>query len=225
MKLFSPTCVLCEADATTGVSLCRDCLGDLPLIKHSCHRCGLPTEVDIADALCGQCQKQVPPIDYMVSSLEYAYPVGHLVSQLKFQHHLSHANILSHILLKTLKERLSDRAMPELIIPVPLHKKRLRERGFNQALELARPIAKHFSIPVAKSLVVRVKHTQAQSLLNAKLRHQNLKDSFEIIKPITEKHVVIIDDVVTTGTTVYELARLLKTSGVETVGVWAVARA
>jgi len=108
---------------------------------------------------------------------------------------------------------------------VPLHKKRLRKRGFNQALEIARPIAKTLNIPMEKYAIKRAKQTEAQSLLNAAERKKNLRHSFSLIKPITAKHVVIIDDVVTTGATVFELADLLKKSGVERVGVWAVARA
>ena len=225
MRLFSPSCVLCDADAKMGVSLCASCMHDLPRIDHSCPRCGLPAALGSADTQCGQCQQDLPPIDYMISSLAYDYPVGHLVAQLKFQRNLVYANIFSHLLLEKLCTTLTDSQQPELIIPIPLHKKRLRERGFNQALEIARPIAKQLSIPLEKRAIIRPKYTQAQSLLDAESRHENLKSSFEIVKPVTAEHVVIVDDVVTTGATVYELAGLLKRSGVKTVGVWAVARA
>jgi ComF family protein len=112
-----------------------------------------------------------------------------------------------------------------VIIPVPLHKKRIRQRGFNQALEIARPIAKGLDIPILGNVIQRTKYTQAQSLLSAVERRKNLRRSFAVVKPITADHIVLLDDVVTTGTTVYELAILLKKQGVKTVGVWAVARA
>jgi ComF family protein len=219
--------VLCDAQVTGRLSLCLPCLQDLPRIKISCYQCGLPLQHALKATPCGQCQQTLPPIDYLISSLHYAYPIGYLVSQLKFKHDLTLANIFSHLLLNTLQTHYSEQSilLPELIIPVPLHKKRIRERGFNQALEIARPIAKSFNIPLSINVLQRIKPTQAQSLLKAAERRKNLRNSFIIVKQPTVEHIVLIDDVVTTGTTVYELATLLKHSGVKTVGVWTVARA
>lgn len=222
IKLFTPSCVLCN-DVAEEISLCESCQQDLPKIQYSCYQCGLPFKEKINDTLCGQCQQSSPPIDYLISSLAYDYPVDYLVSQLKFNRNLTFAKILSQLLLNTLQSQQHE--LPDLIIPVPLHKKRLRKRGFNQALEIARPIAKILNIPLNKQVIKRTKQTEAQSLLNAIERKKNLRQSFKIIKSITAKHVVIIDDVVTTGATVFELAKLLKKSRVEKVGVWAVARA
>lgn len=114
--------------------------------------------------------------------------------------------------------------MPECIIPVPLHQQRLRERGFNQALELSRIISKQLNIPLNYSLCHRDKATPFQSGLSAKQRKQNLKNAFKVAKNHSYQHVAIFDDVVTTGTTVNELARQLKQSGVRTIEVWAIAR-
>ena len=227
MHLLPPCCVLCDTKVTSNISLCEPCQQDLPRIKQCCYQCGLPLQNQLNATLCGQCQLSPPPIDYLISSFHYAYPIGHLVSQLKFQHHLTHANIFSQLLLATLQTRYDKQSMllPEIIIPVPLHKKRLRQRGFNQALEIARPISKTLDIPLSTKIIQRVKYTQAQSLLTAVERRKNLRHSFALAKPIITDHIVLIDDVVTTGTTVYELASLLKKQGVKTVGVWAVARA
>ena len=222
MRLFTPSCVLCD-DIAGEISLCDACRQDLPNTHYTCEQCGLPFEEKMEDALCGQCQQSPPPIDYLISSLIYDYPVDYLVSQLKFNRNLSYAKILSQLLLDTLRSQQHE--PPDLIIPVPLHKKRLRKRGFNQALEIARPIAKAFHIPIEKHAIKRTKQTEAQSLLSATERKKNLLHSFSLLKPITAKHIVIVDDVVTTGTTVFELAGLLKRSGAEKVGVWAVARA
>ncbi len=227
MHLFSPCCVLCSTKVTGAISLCQPCLEDLPRIKTTCYQCGLPLKNRQGESLCGQCQQSLPPIDYLISSLHYTYPVGYLVSQLKFQRDLTYAKIFSQLLLTTLqmhyRERYSER--PEIIIPVPLHKKRSRQRGFNQALEIAQPIAKALNIPIVANAIKRIKYTEAQSLLSALERCKNLRNSFVLSKPITAEHIVLVDDVVTTGTTVYELATLLKKSGVRKVGVWAVARA
>lgn len=227
MRLFTLCCVLCDAKVTRGISLCAPCLQDLPRIIHSCYQCGLPLQDALSTTLCGQCQQSPPPVDYLMSSLHYAYPVGHLISQLKFQRHLSHAKIFSQLLLSTLQAHYIRPSieLPEVIIPVPLHKKRIRQRGFNQALEIARPIAKGLNVPILSDVIQRAKYTQAQSLLSAVERRKNLRGSFAMVKPIKADHIVLLDDVVTTGTTVYELASLLKKQGVKKVGVWAVARA
>jgi ComF family protein len=226
MRLFSPCCVLCDTHITGNISLCEPCLEDLPRIKIGCYQCGLPLQHDLNATLCGQCQQSRPPVDYLISSLQYDYPVGYLVSQLKFQRNLTYAKIFSHLLLTTLQKHYvsSLSELPEIIIPIPLHKKRIRERGFNQALEIARPIAKKLTLPLSINTVQRSRYTQAQSLLTATERRKNLQHSFTLTKSISAKHIVLLDDVVTTGTTVYELAALLKKSGVEKVGVWTVAR-
>ncbi len=114
--------------------------------------------------------------------------------------------------------------MPECIIPVPLNQQRLRERGFNQALELSRIIAAQLNIPLDYSLCQRDKATPFQSGLSATQRKQNLKNAFKVTTINSYHHVAIFDDVVTTGTTVNELARQLKLSGVKTIEVWAIAR-
>lgn len=227
MRLFAACCVLCDTRVTGAVSLCRPCLHDLPRLKSTCYQCGLPLENRQEASLCGQCQHASPPIDYLMSSLQYAYPVNYLLSQLKFKRDLTQAKIFSHIMLTTLQKHYSGQtmALPDIIIPIPLHKKRCRQRGFNQALEIAKPIAKKLNIPLSTNTVQRVKYTQAQSLLSAVKRRKNLHRSFTINKRMTAEHIVLVDDVVTTGTTVYELATLLKQSGVKKVGVWAVARA
>lgn len=115
--------------------------------------------------------------------------------------------------------------MPECIIPVPLHRRRLRQRGFNQALEIAKPLAKKLQLPVDFKTCIRTKHTRPQSELSAKKRQQNIKNAFTLKKPITAKHVAIVDDVMTTGNTVTELSALLRNNGVTTIEIWCCARA
>jgi ComF family protein len=115
--------------------------------------------------------------------------------------------------------------MPDILIPVPLHKQRLVERGFNQSLEISRAVSKQLPVPIDTQCVRRVKSTQAQQTLNITQRKQNIKGCFEMQQSHNYKHVVLIDDVITTGSTVNELAHTLKKSGVEKVGVWSIARA
>ena len=222
MRLFTSSCVLCDEDVAGAVSLCAPCRADLPTTFNSCSRCGLGLQEELNAMQCGQCQQCPPPIDYLVSALDYSYPVDYLVSQLKFHGKLTHANILSQLLLDKIQSQPFDR--PDMIIPVPLHINRLRSRGFNQALEIARPISKALRIPVATQYLKRTKQTHAQSLLKAKERQENMQHSFELVKLLAVQHVVLLDDVVTTGATVYELAKLLRHSGVARIGVWTVAR-
>jgi ComF family protein len=119
-------------------------------------------------------------------------------------------------------------SVPDQLIPVPLHADRLRERGFNQAVELARPIARHFGLPLNLKGVRRVLPTPPQSDLSRKQRLKNIRGAFEVVQGIAQPvsgHVVIIDDVMTTGSTADELAKVLRRAGAERVEVWVCARA
>ncbi len=114
--------------------------------------------------------------------------------------------------------------MPNLLLPVPLHSQRLKERGYNQALEITRPLARYFHLDISPRLCRRTEATPAQSGLNRKAREKNLRNAFILIGDVTGLHITLVDDVVTTGTTVAELARCLKRGGATRVDVWAVAR-
>lgn len=114
--------------------------------------------------------------------------------------------------------------MPNYLLPVPLHRRRLKERGYNQALEIARPLARYFHLEISPGVCRRTQATPAQSGLNRKAREKNLRNAFRLIEDVTGLHVTLVDDVVTTGTTVTELARCLKRGGATRVDVWAVAR-
>jgi ComF family protein len=203
-------------------------------MTHACKQCGIACkDCSINSPVCGACQKKPPFVDYTLSALHYVSPVDYLVTELKFRKQLTSAAIMSELLYQFLKQHLDsetrqDKARPDLMIPVPLHNNRLRLRGFNQAVELAKPLARKFAIPMAKNSVSRTKNTAPQSDLDADQRKKNIRNSFQIEKRdqlLQVSHVVIVDDVVTTGATCNELARLLKKSGVKKVGVWSVARA
>ena len=132
---------------------------------------------------------------------------------------------LAKILARLFTDSLNERARPELLIPMPLHKKRLRRRGFNQSLELARLISKETGIPVNAHACQRTRHTQPQSTLPAKEKKNNVKNAFAVNQLIETRHVTIVDDVMTSGHTANELARVLKLAGVEQVDIWVMARA
>lgn len=217
--LYPAACVLCGSAIKEG-DVCSGCAVELPYNAAACARCALP--LPNPAELCGLCLQDPPSYDSAVSLFRYAYPADHLILRLKFQAQLHLARALGELLAQHLKGQVQT--MPELIIPVPLHRSRLRERGFNQALEVARPIARSLSIPVDYKSCERVRKTSAQSLLPAAERRKNIKGAFRVTRPITARHVAILDDVMTTGHTVQELAATLRKAGVERIDVWVLAR-
>ena len=217
--LFPPSCILCGTVGARGGDICRECKGDLPYIEQGCSRCALPMP---QAGVCGQCQKSPPRFDRCFAPFSYEGAIADLVSGLKFHSRLQAGRLLAELLAEQITKRGVE--LPEAMIPVPLHDTRLKERGYNQALELARPLAKYLSLPVAYRNCVRLKATGPQTALPRKARAKNVKGAFALTEPIQARHVVLLDDVVTTGSTVNELAKLLKRAGVKRVDVWCVAR-
>lgn len=225
VSIFPPTCVLCGEHGATGRDLCAPCAARLPFITICCYRCGIPladSRPDQADTLCGRCLKRLPHFDLLFSPLRYEQPVDWLVQQLKFHARFSHIRVLGGLLGDYLERQLTE--PPHVIVPVPLHANRLRERGFNQAHELAKIVASRFSIPLLSQICLRHVDTPQQSSLPAKQRAKNLRRAFSISRKPAATRIAIVDDVVTTGATVNALAGLLKQFGVQHVQVWSVAR-
>jgi ComF family protein len=172
--------------------------------------------------LCGRCLSQPPAYDRTYTPFIYQGAIRYLITHLKFGADYKNARLLGQLLA----EHLHDTAeRPDCIIPIPLHKSRYRERGFNQAIEIARILSKELQIPLDLDSCIRHRDTPHQIALPAKQRRKNMKNAFSLRKPITAQHVAIIDDVMTTGTTAHELAVVLKKSGVAKVDVWVCARA
>ncbi|WP_207787606.1 ComF family protein [Candidatus Thiosymbion oneisti] len=221
--LYPPTCVLCGAQGEGELDLCAPCLADLPRNRDCCRRCALPLPAERpSGALCGECQRRLPPYAVCHAAFRYEGPLPILVGGAKFRARLNLARLLGQCLANALGECGAE--LPELIVPVPLHAKRLRERGYNQALELARTLGRVFSIPVDVHSCVRVSATPPQAGLARKERQPNVRGAFRILHPPGVERVAILDDVVTTGSTVSELTRVLLKAGVKRVDVWAVAR-
>ncbi|WP_371744922.1 ComF family protein [Methylobacter sp. S3L5C] len=146
----------------------------------------------------------------------------HLITSLKFGAHYKNARLLGLLLAEHLKQTTQR---PDLILPVPLHKIRYQQRGFNQAIEIAKTVAKELKIPLDLNSCIKHRDTPHQTALTAKQRRKNIKNAFSIINPIHAQHIAILDDVMTTGSTAHELAYLLKKAGVDQVDVWVCARA
>jgi ComF family protein len=215
-------CVLCQGPGHADLDICQSCYQSLPFIQHACAQCALPLEGEARmDSLCGYCLNHPPVFDHSLSLLRYENKAVQLVTRYKFHNSLSYSKLLAELLLG----QLINIEKADCMIAVPLHKKRLYQRGFNQSHELAKLISKRLGIPLTSRVVERVRETEKQTGLDAKQRRQNIRGAFAVMEPIQYRHVALVDDVVTTGSTVNELARVLKKAGVQTISVWSIARA
>lgn len=222
-------CLLCwsshNIELETG--LCQHCKNDLPWLEKACPRCALPLHQhkhhDVE--MCGQCQKEQPPFTRSYCLFHYQPPIDQLISRFKFNQQLSYSRLFGYLLAERITALYPSDSLPDVMIPVPLHRKRLQERGFNQAQEIARYCALKTGIPVKTDYCRRDKHTQHQLGLSALERRRNLKDAFSC-KPLPKNcRVALVDDVMTTGATLKALTLSLQQSGCAEVHLWCIARA
>lgn len=218
--LFPPACALCGENGADGRDLCAGCAAELPFNRSCCARCALP--LGTAALLCGECLRRLPPFDAAIAPLRYAWPLDRLVTRFKFSVDLAVGRVLAELMLDAV---CAASGGVDLLVPVPLHLQRLRERGFNQALELARPLARALRLELGHRTLARARATPAQSGLAAPARRRNVRGAFEARGDLAGRRIALVDDVVTTTATVRECARMLKRAGAAYVEVWAVARA
>lgn len=218
---FPDCCVLCGS-AEAHDHFCLNCLLDLPRISIACNRCGVPLAVAVpAGVDCDQCQLRPPPFHAARAALLYTFPVDAALKALKFKRQLYYVPAFAELL-----EPFFLHAFPQAdaLVPVPLHRWRHAVRGFNQARELCKPIARRRGLPLVEN-AKRVRRTRPQSGLSAAERRRNLHDAFALRGPLRSRHPLIVDDVMTTGETCRQLALTLLDAGAEDVGVLTVARA
>ncbi len=232
--LLPPRCLVCGEPGSGGRDLCEACQRALPWNRCACMHCGLPlfapeaspgaTEGGTAPEplVCGRCLRRPPPLERVHAAFRYGFPVDRLLPRFKFHRDLAAGRELAHALRRSLEEA-AGRERPDALVPVPLHPARLRERGYNQALELARPLARAFAIPLAPEALERVRDTAPQSGLGALARRRNPRGAFEA-GAAPPAHVVLVDDVMTTGATLSECAKVLRRAGARRVDAWVVAR-
>lgn len=219
--LLPYTCILCGFHSARMQDLCENCLNDLPKLIDACHCCAKP----LSQSNCSYCAVNSSPFDCTYALFLYQTPITNLIMNLKFGQTLKNARILGELITESILYKwYFNKPLPQAIIPVPLHSKRLRVRGYNQSIEIARPIAKALKLPLESSLCQRVKHTAAQATLHAKERAENVKNAFHIKNTINYEYVAVIDDVITTGHTISEVCRALKTAGIKKIDVWCCAR-
>lgn len=223
VQLWPHRCALCGRSGQDDLDLCVGCEADLPVNDNVCEHCAEPLPRELSQpALCGACLKQPPVFDACVAPFLYRFPTDRMIQGLKYRGDLVYGRILGQLLARHLARR---RTRPELIIPVPLGSKRYRERGFNQARELALPICKTLGLTLRGDLLIRHRETREQAVLDRNERLKNTQHAFALTAPLSARHLAIVDDVVTTGSTVNEISKVLRAAGAEWIEVWAVARA
>jgi len=221
VELFPGVCTLCGDLCRTALDLCDACHADLPFQSGVCRHCG----ISLPEAgTCGPCLGKEHAYRNVVSLFDYRPPVDALILGLKYRGKLSYARLLGQLLAENLLRR-EEEDLPEVIIPVPLHPRRLQERGYNQALEIARPLARKLRIPIDYRACQRHRMTAAQSTLTASERQQNVRGVFSVAPGFKKKHIAIVDDVMTTGYTAAALAQQLRNCGNPSIEVWVCARA
>ncbi len=215
-------CWLCQMPlAMAHWGMCSRCTASLLVTPSLCPQCGLPA---LAPALpCGRCLQKPPPWQRLVTVNSYAPPLSGLVHQFKFARHPELAAALARLLL--LRLRLNCGLPPvDRIVCVPLWQRRHWRRGFNQSEALCRPLARWMGCAWRGDALTRSRRTATQHQLSARLRKRNLKNAFQVELSVRGLHIAIVDDVVTTGSTVAEISRLLLRNGAATVQVWCLCR-
>lgn len=218
MQLLLPqSCLLCGA-ASGETAICADCDADLPrLTAQRCALCAIPLP---GSGTCGACLTRAPHFDGVIAAYTYAFPVDALIQSLKYAGRLAVAGPLGEALAAA-----AAGERPDCLVPMPMSAVRLRRRGFNQALEIARRVGKLTGIPVMPDLCSRVVDTPPQAGLPWRERARNVRGVFACREDLGAARIALIDDVMTTGATLNEAARCLKRHGASEIRGWIVARA
>lgn len=241
-SLLPRQCALCDSP-TANQPLCAGCEADLPRLPSVvCTICALPVaeedkgeiqctqralrstaicETKSRGVVCGRCLKQKPAFDHILAAFIYSFPIDRLLHGFKYAGNLSLATLFA----EPLARQAAALPRPDLLLPMPLHPARLRERGFNQTLEIAKPIARWLEIPIAADICTRLRDTPTQAGLKWKQRQRNVRGAFASEAVLSGKKIVVLDDVMTTGATLNEISRTLKSQGAVEVSAWVVARA
>ncbi|MBU2711980.1 ComF family protein [Zooshikella harenae] len=215
-------CLLCGVTTSFECRICSPCQKNLPSFKVACQTCGLPV-YSANTYRCGHCIAKPTTINRTVCGFSYQFPVDKLILQFKYHQQLGIGETLSQLLAEKIQQQYLDDALPEQIIPVPMHPKRLASRGFNQAALISKQLSKQLSIPINTQSCQRVVETKPQEGLNANQRCKNLQHAFTRTNTVSP-HIAIVDDVITTGATINALVETLSSADVTRIDVWSLAR-
>jgi len=219
VRLCPPRCLVCREAAPPGADLCRACSAGLPWNRVACPRCAMPLAA--AGETCGDCLRRPPPLQEAHAAFVYGFPLDRLLPRFKFHRDLAAGRLLAGCMA----ERFAALPRPDALLAVPLHRARLRRRGYDQALELAKPLSRALDLPLLAGTLVRGRGTAPQSELDAAARKRNLRGAFAVdARAALPGHVVLVDDVMTTGATLHAAAKALRRAGVRRVDAWVCAR-
>lgn len=216
-------CCVCGSNNLEGVGVCSACISHLPWCCKDtlCARCGLPIAAAMSvTRVCGECQKLPPYFDATHANFWYQSPINKLISDFKYCHQWQNA----HTLVKLSANQFNGVVKTGLVIPMPSHPMRVRQRGFNAVFELIKLFSKNIQFEYSFDCVSRTKNTHIQTNKLKNQRKKNVKNAFKVTRHINYDHVIIFDEVVTTAASVNELSRCLKNAGVKRVSVYAIAR-
>jgi ComF family protein len=232
--VFPPECLLCgKLPDGEMENICSTCIEKIPFIKEPiCAKCGVPFEIlysieDNPDYLCGRCRDEPPLFDRALSACRYDDTVREIVSAYKYKNKPYIGRDLISIVFKFLREKILALS-PELIVPIPLHIKRLKERGYDQSYILSEGVGRELNIPVSYGNLIRTRYTVPQVELSGNERLKNVKGAFSIKDKLEiegNKAILLIDDVFTTGATIKECVKVIRGAGVDKIYVLTVARA
>lgn len=212
-------CVFCGQYHHDRIAICFSCIQLFSLIGPACYHCALPLP-DENFLVCGHCCKKKPYIDQAIAAYHFEEPLRTLLHEFKYHEGLYLCSFLATLITTAIPP---EALKTQCLLPVPMHRKRLQQRGFNQAAELVKQLGRQLKIHYDLSHCKKIINTAPQAGLNAAQRQRNLRDAFEI-QPLPYDHVTLVDDLLTTGSTVNELAKILKQQGVSRVDVWCCAR-
>ncbi|MFJ2538342.1 MULTISPECIES: ComF family protein [unclassified Pseudomonas] len=219
------TCLLCDEPAEAETPMCMACEAELPWLMGQCRTCALP--LPESGLTCADCLLEPPAFEQVAVPWLYGFPVDSLITRFKHNAKWPFGHLLADVLGQYLQYRFDeDLPRPDVLLPVPLASKRLRQRGFNQAAMLARWLSLKLDLPCDEQVLCRIQDTRAQQDLDAKARKRNLRNAFALTPQadVRGRHLALIDDVLTTGATAQALARLLMNAGAARVDVYCLAR-
>ncbi len=226
-RIIPGVCIACGGRSHRAIDLCRGCEADLPWLLNACERCGLPLQA--AGDPCLACHSKPPPWERTIAAFSYAFPVDQLIQQFKNRQDLACGKVLARLLGQHIMR--TDPAFLEgdgerrtLLVPTPLHPKKQRSRGFNQARQVAAMLAGMFNLRLDDRHLIRTRSTADQKLLTAPERRKNVAGAFTLRRAFRGERIILVEDVVTTGATVAEMTNCLLRGGAGSVAVVAVAR-
>lgn len=227
-KIIPRHCLFCLQKTLDNEDICEACFDAIAVNKSCCQRCASPIEqLDVQhNLLCGHCLSHQHDFDQVISPFLYSKEIRYLITSLKYQKKIHFAKVLAELFIQQVNNNSSFK-LPQAIIPMPMHVKRLRDRGFNQALELSRYFSSYYALPLDYKSITRSRYTDLQAGLAASERQKNVANAFSLKKTINYQHIAIVDDVMTTGSSADEVAKLIKKEQNKDIkiDIWTIARA